>query len=163
MIKLLTLSLLLISPISIACKCNGIDIGYLLAKSHKAYLGTVSHSSILGDGSRRAATITVKETFKGDTFKVEEVTTDNSSCGVSFTINDTYLVFENDDGFVYQCSMSNSSTYDRHGDFVSELSYLPYKNNHRGNLGEFHNVYQQSKSFIKKSINHCLSNGVNCI
>ncbi len=124
MIKLLTLLLILISPFSIACKCNGIGIGYLLAKSHKAYLGTVSHSSILGDGSRRAATLTVKETFKGDTFKVEEVTTDNSSCGISFSINDTYLVFESDDGFVYQCSMSNTSTYDRHGDLEKDLEYL---------------------------------------
>jgi hypothetical protein len=124
MIKFLTFVLISIAPASIACRCTGNDIGYLLAKSHKAYLGKVSHSSALGEGTRIAASLTVLETFKGDTFKVEEVTTDNTSCGVSFTINDTYLVFEAQDGFVYQCSMSNTKFYDRHGNLEKDLDYL---------------------------------------
>ncbi|MBA6231425.1 MULTISPECIES: hypothetical protein [unclassified Colwellia] len=123
MIKLLTLVLLFISFTSSACKCDG-DIGYLFAKSNKAYLGTVTHSNSLGDGYRIAATLTVNESFKGDTFKVEEVTTDTSSCGVSFTINDMYLVFEAEDGFVYQCSMTRTKLYDRHGDLEKDLEYL---------------------------------------
>ena len=124
MVKLLILVLVFISPVSSACKCD-FDIGYLLAKSNKAYLGTVSHSSILGDGFRSAASLTVSESFKGDTFKVEEVTTyNNSSCSVSFTVNDTYLVFEDEDGFVYQCSMTRTEYYDRHGDLEKDLEYL---------------------------------------
>ena len=123
MIKLLTLALLFISFTSSACKCDG-DIGYLFAKSNKAYLGTVTHTDNLGGGYRRAATLTVNESFKGDTFKVEEVTTDTSSCGVSFTINDMYLVFEAEDGFVYQCSMTRTKSYDRHGNLEKDLEYL---------------------------------------
>ena len=124
MIKLLTYMLIFIAPASIACRCTDIDIGYLLAKSHKAYLGKISQSGALGNGARVAASLTVLESFKGETFKVEEAITDNTSCGVSFKINDIYLVFEAQNGFVYQCSMFNTKFYNRHGDLEKDLEYL---------------------------------------
>jgi hypothetical protein len=97
------------STSSIACKCGELEIEERLLNSKKVFLGTLINAQVLGDGSRVGATLQVVESFKGDVFIHEEVITNNSSCGVRFTISDSYLVFENDLGEVNQCTMYNTS------------------------------------------------------
>ena len=110
--KILVLVLtILFSASSIACKCGELEIGERLSNAQKVYWGKLTNANVLGDGSRISATIQVVESFKGEAFIHEEVITNNTSCAVRFTINDSYLVFEDNSGQVNQCTMFNTSLF----------------------------------------------------
>jgi len=100
---------LLFSTTSLACKCGELEVEERLSNAQKVYWGKLTNADVLGDGSRISATILVAESFKGEVFVHEEVITNNSSCGVRFTINDSYLVFEDESGQINQCTMHNTS------------------------------------------------------
>jgi len=108
--KSLVLALtLFFSTTSLACKCGELEVEERLSNAQKVYWGKLTNADVLGVGSRISATIQVAESFKGKVFTHEEVMTNNSSCGVRFTINDSYLVFEDKSGQVNQCTMYNTS------------------------------------------------------
>ncbi|GAC20157.1 hypothetical protein [Paraglaciecola arctica] len=52
-----------------------------------------------------SVSVSVSEKFIGNPFDIEEVITGTSNCSAWFSQNQTYLVFENEKGYVSMCSM----------------------------------------------------------
>jgi hypothetical protein len=100
------------SSYSWPCKCadtTEISIEERAIGSHKSYIGKIVNAKVLGDGSKSSAALKVIETFKGDVFDVEEIVTNNTSCGVMLVLNATYIVFEDNTGHVNMCTMTIES------------------------------------------------------
>jgi len=104
---LATIILLLLSPFAVACKCSEFDSAALLERAQKAYVGKIINAKVLGKGESVSATLLTSESFKGKVLELEEVISDTSSCGVIFTLNESYLVFEGENGQVDFCTMFN--------------------------------------------------------
>ncbi len=88
-----------------ACSCTKFNVAEYIKSSNKVYIGKVINKQKLRDEGKMSAALTVSEKFVGHPSDIEEVITDNSSCSAEFSINVTYLVFENKRGHVNMCSM----------------------------------------------------------
>ncbi|MGJ8681154.1 hypothetical protein [Paraglaciecola sp.] len=110
--KLVLFLTLIFSSNVFACSCMKFDVVEFLKFSNKVYVGKVINIQKLGNEGRMSAALSVTEKFVGQPFDVEEVITGTSNCSADFSVNITYLVFENKNGYVSMCSMM-------------ELKYVP--------------------------------------
>jgi hypothetical protein len=73
--------------------------------SKKVYVGKVINVQKLGDEGKMSAALAVSEKFVGQPFDIEEVITGSGGCSAEYSLEKTYLVFENENGYVSMCSM----------------------------------------------------------